>query len=666
MYRICLALFALSISIPTSSFADVVCVQAQLTRLGLEPGPVDGLLGAKTKLAAAAFAQKSEMDVPPLSKVNSTLWCNELTAYLTAHGAWTLNRIDLKTPPRHTLSEAQTKDLWKAYKSARQCFNHPVFGKRPNFAVKIPTNKAAQFGMWQSPFTDIRGNSACNGQRPDFNFPPKPIPVVKLDEAYGNRHVQVDVATQWFQRASTFVRLSRDPVATRLLKNSLLEWAKANSLGRGIRVNWGNRPVDYQMMTAISALVSATAEVAPSLTPKERSLIGPWLGKLVSQAAQSHWKDRQDNKAYLRTYIGLLWALMTGDRKAVDEAVEVYKLAVHDMRPDGSFPIDSQRSGMGLHYGSFSTASLVMAAAALQQATGEDLFSYQVDGRSGHDAVNFIVQGIKFPAETNKIYAIGCKEGGDRFGSPGDPSLHFIKDNLDSYLLVYAQMYPDREVSEWILANKRRGLHTAIMFDNVGGAPACQYAQTSDPNFKTEPVVVEIRGPIVLPKPKYKVDAREDLAHSKGTSPRVNSLFYASIRERGRTRSMSFNIRGSYLANSQDMALLEFVINMDNAREPKGLEKCGRGIRIDRYNSKQFGIVVPLRQENGTWEMPGNDCLGAKLPKKEASTVRFLAANFRDLAIGMVQSGSVGAIKNDGLKEWINNVAHGKVKIAIN
>ena len=86
--------------------------------------------------------------------------------------------------------------------------------------------------------------------------------------------------------------------------------------------------------------------------------------------------ELKDNKAYLTSYITLIWGLMIDDLKAVQHSIDVVKLAVHDMRPDGSFPIDTQRSGMGLKYNSDSYGYLLMMASLLKDATGKDLFNY--------------------------------------------------------------------------------------------------------------------------------------------------------------------------------------------------------------------------------------------------------------------------------------------------
>ena len=195
---------------------------------------------------------------------------------------------------------------------------------------------------------------------------------------------------------------------------------------------------------------ATTAALSSDLSDADRLVIGPWLNRLVGKVASSHWKDRADNKAYMTAYITMLWGLMVSDKKAVQQAVDVVKLAIHDMRPDGSFPIDSQRSGMGLKYSSDALGYLIMMSALIKTNSRLDLFAYTADGRSLDTGVAFMVQAVQNPSKTNKIYAIPCPGGGDTWGSITNPSLSFVE--TATYLAVYAQLNPTSEHTDFILS----------------------------------------------------------------------------------------------------------------------------------------------------------------------------------------------------------------------
>ena len=202
-------------------------------------------------------------------------------------------------------------------------------------------------------------------------------------------------------------------------------------------------------MMLINSILTTTAAMGEELNTDERQIIGPWLNTLVQKVAKSRWKDRQDNKAYLTSYMTLIWGLMVNDLNAVQNSIDVVKLAVHDMRPDGSLPIDTQRSGMGLKYNSDSFAYLLMMASILKDVTGKDLFLYKADGRSLLNGANFVIKSIKAPSKINSIYAISCPGGGDRWGSIKKPSTYHI--DSSTYLLVYAYKFPNNENSDFVI-----------------------------------------------------------------------------------------------------------------------------------------------------------------------------------------------------------------------
>ena len=353
--------------------------------------------------------------------------------------------------------------------------------------IKVDKLQARHFASvaWVSPFTPVRGAKQC-GILAGRIDPPEPIVSVKLDERYGERMANVDRAADWFRRLPTVLRMSDDPVARSLIRMTVIDWARANAFAKGINTSYG--PVDYTIMATIASIVAATGEVAADFTAEERQLVGPWLNGLVTKVAAGFVKDRTDNKTYMRAYIALLWGLIVGDDRPVQAAIFTYKLAIHDMRPDGTWPIDSQRGGMGLDYNSSATRNVVMIAIALKSARNIDLFDYAVDGRSIHDAVAWVIKSIEDPVGMAPIYALPCPDSGDRWGTIAAPSTYFMSEA--GYLKAYPALFPDRPASQAIMGPSGRKI--AQMSEAVGGAAACQYALVGGepPTFK----------PLVMPK----------------------------------------------------------------------------------------------------------------------------------------------------------------------
>lgn len=444
----------------SSASADIRCVQSALARLGHAPGPVDGLIGERTLKAARAFAAAADADLPEFARETSVEWCEALR-----ERASHLPRFDVVSRPPGVLSARDTQRLWGAYKRAKACFDHPIYGEGERLRIKRFTAAELARRTWVNPFTPAATEGAGREPLPRIRLG-EPIGTVRLDERYGQRVAEVDAARDRFIAMINRVRTGL-PGASAELRDAVRDWARADAFARGIRVSWGHKPVDWQVMTAIMSFVTAAGTIADTLGEDEKAIVGPWLNRLVAESADSRWKDRQDNKAYMKTYMAMLWGLMIGDDQAVQKAIDTFKLAMHDMRPDGSMPIDTQRGGMGLKYNSDSVSYLVMMAALLRANTGQDLFAYEADGRSLHDAVEFVVRSIRSPRETNRLYAIRCPEGGDRWGSVDIPNTHFI--SSATYLLVYASMFPDAPDSQWITG--RYGRAAATPMETFGGVP---------------------------------------------------------------------------------------------------------------------------------------------------------------------------------------------------
>jgi hypothetical protein len=355
--------------------------------------------------------------------------------------------LDLTSKPNKILSQNETKSLWNAYKKAPKCFEHPTYGNGVGYKLKKISKNRIINNSWTSPFYKYEEDSK-HKIKLGKNLP-NPIVTINLNEDYGERQLLVDSAIKFFQQAAYVARVGKSMEEVEKVKTVLLDWANNNALKEGINVSWGNKPVDWQMMVLINSILTTTAVISESLDSKERQVLGPWLNNLIKNVANSKWKDRQDNKAYQTSYITLIWGLMVNDLNAVQNSINVVKLAVHDMRPDGSFPIDTQRGGMGIDYNNKSYGYLLMMASILKDKTGVDLFSYNVNGRSLHNGADFVIKSIKEPSKLNSIYAISCPDGGDRWGTVEKPSTYFIK--IATTMMVYAKQFPEYENSTYIM-----------------------------------------------------------------------------------------------------------------------------------------------------------------------------------------------------------------------
>ena len=412
-------------------------LQKMLNQLGYNAGIADGIYGKKTRRALESFY--IDRNVVFDGTLNQNVF-EDLKVQITNNDS---PLFDVVSIPKGVLSEAQTQRFWNIHKTSRECFDNPNYIGGTGIKIMIQEPQSFLDNVWKNPF---KPEAPSKQDQSLYGLPPKPLVSTQIVDIYGAENRPIEAAAEWFRFAALALRRGATEATKQQVKITLVDWAKADAL-KNAMYRAGSQTVDWQAMTLVVGILTTTAAIGPDLKDEDREIIGPWLNEIVKKVAANPFY-RQDNKSYMSAYITMLWGLMIQDFDAVQKAVDVVKLAVHDMRPDGSFPTDSQRSGMGLQYSSVSTGHLVMMSALIYSNTQQDLFSYTVDGRSIHDAVNFIVKAIKQPVITNKLYALPCPDGGDRWATIGDPELAFTY--TATYLQVYANLFQNSSVSDFI------------------------------------------------------------------------------------------------------------------------------------------------------------------------------------------------------------------------
>ena len=435
-----IALIALLLILGSTSklFANSASeLQKMLNQLGYNAGMADGIYGKKTRRALEAFY--IDRNVVFDGALNQNVF-DDLKIQIIKNES---PLFDVVSTPKGVLSAAQTQKFWNVHKTSQECFQNPDYVRGQGIKVKIQDFESFQDNNWKNPFTP---KAPTQQGHILYDQPPKPLVKTEIIDIYGAENRDIERAAEWFRFAALALRRGASEGTKKQIAATLIAWASADALKNSM-YRPGKQTVDWQAMTLIVSILTTTAALSPELNDNDRVVIGPWLNRIVTKTAASRW-DRQDNKSYMAAYITMIWGLMTQDTDAVQAAIDVVKLAIHDMRPDGSFPTDSARSGMGLHYSSFATGHLIMMSALIYSNTQQDLFSYNVDGRSVHNAVSFILKALKNPVITNKLYALPCPNGGDRWGSIGDPELAFSYNA--TYLQVYAGLFLNSSNSDFI------------------------------------------------------------------------------------------------------------------------------------------------------------------------------------------------------------------------
>lgn len=276
------------------------------------------------------------------------------------------------------------------------------------------------------------------------------------------RAVLVEVLDRW-SRAEALLALGRDDAATHFTVNRFL----------------------------VPAIVAwALVRDAPEASPAARRRIEAWLGRLAAAARARLAGQRPDevsarnNHSYLAAGAVMAWGALAGDDTAFAVGLATFRRALSDMRPDGSLPLETARGARALWYQRQAIASLVLLAelAAIQ---GHDLWGLEIDGKSLHTAIRFLLDAVDDPRRV-LVYAAENR-------SPG-PSEDWRRQDLSflerrghgrhymAWVEAYRARFPDRaetrrlEALLWWQGDPR-----PMVDEFAGGNLSCLLAPTTPP-----------------------------------------------------------------------------------------------------------------------------------------------------------------------------------------
>lgn len=278
--------------------------------------------------------------------------------------------------------------------------------------------------------------------------------------------------------------LAGDRAAIGSLIRVLDHWARADALWGG---NWRalnrNYALDRTLLPTIVAF--ATARDQPELQPAARLRIAGWLERLVDSRTPppANSVTRRNNHHYLRGSVDMAWGALTGDDPLFATGIQTYRDALAEMRADGSLPLETARGARALWYQRHAIASLVVIA-EIAANQGIDLYGAQVEGRSLHDAIRFLLEGIERPAKVLPYAVADANSGTAR--DPRDQDLSFLETrghdrHYMAWVEIYAARFPSRPESRRLLALLERTDpdFRPMLDDYSGGATTCFFAQVA-------------------------------------------------------------------------------------------------------------------------------------------------------------------------------------------
>jgi hypothetical protein len=210
----------------------------------------------------------------------------------------------------------------------------------------------------------------------------------------------------------------------------------------------------------ISRIVETVAAFGPELTHDERKVIGPWLDGLVRKLQRSEWGSRQDNKQYLSDYTIALWGVVNNDSKVIPQLARNYKLAIHDLREDGSIVRESVRGGYTLSYQAVAHGLLVKQTALIKNVAKVEIALYSAEGnRSIQTSMQNIMQNFYEPKAQAKKYGRYCPNASK--GTVDNPSMIWTKMFLKPVLEYVSYEYPElKKMTNPNLVKGRSEYHT--------------------------------------------------------------------------------------------------------------------------------------------------------------------------------------------------------------
>lgn len=225
----------------------------------------------------------------------------------------------------------------------------------------------------------------------------EPITRVASPEEYG-----IDTRAEPFahtvMRAAAAAFGTDDAKARRALIRLLRRWAKAGALTVFDPAQESNF---YTVERTLLPVIVAWSLVRdhPDVPAEDGALISTWIDRLIVARVRPNQKPLGDpmavnNHTYLSASVDMAWGALRGEPTAFRRGIEVYRLAIAQMRDDGSLPRETERGARALWYQRHAIASLI-AIAEMAAVQGVDLYGYRVEGRDLHRAVAFLLAAVE-------------------------------------------------------------------------------------------------------------------------------------------------------------------------------------------------------------------------------------------------------------------------------
>ena len=318
-------------------------------------------------------------------------------------------------------SQESLKEKWDAAANANECFegfNYPDILPTPN--EDLNWESATILGKLY-PYRNKNNFSPFKS----ISEKPEPFVSVQIDaNVYTASDENISKTVLYLSdMLSAYDDENQEQSIVLELKNFLIEFAQANALSDGLWTNWPGdyeMPVHFTVMAITPFFIHAFDLAARYMSVSEKTIVGTWLNRLIGDVLKSSWWNRQDNKAYFRSQIALDWGIITGDATLIANAITMFKHAINEMRPDGSFPNESSRGGSANFYQFQATESIMAIAIGLNEHFGFSTYTFTKDNKTIWTAASRVLDAVDDPVKIASEYGKDCPGGSS--GSVDEPT----------------------------------------------------------------------------------------------------------------------------------------------------------------------------------------------------------------------------------------------------
>ncbi len=196
-----------------------------------------------------------------------------------------------------------------------------------------------------------------------------------------------------------------DEAEARCALDQMEAWAKAGALLHYDRATSSQAWYQVEWTASSAAITASVLAQDTALDSGKQRAVATWLDAVVRKDLSFEKPtDTQNNHHYWRGLAATAAGVTAGDNTLFQTGVGIFKEAVRELAPDGSFPKEMARHERALHYQIFALEPLILTAEFAEQQ-GVDLYGFRAHDRTLRDAVVFFGRALGDPSLVRKYAA---------------------------------------------------------------------------------------------------------------------------------------------------------------------------------------------------------------------------------------------------------------------